>query len=228
MTTTMPHLAILGGTGPSGQCLIEEALSRNHTLSLLVRTPSKLPSSITSHPAVTVVQGSLSDREAITQTIRGASAVLSTLGPSLSVSTALHGLTDSSTPIADGYTLILEVMRQEGVRRLIALGTVSNENAEDGSSVLRWCLVTAVWAFLHYAWKDVVMFGKKIQESGLEWTIARVARLSNAPGGGQVKAGLVGREGTGVVVARADLARWFLDELERGEWIRKMPVVYSA
>lgn len=224
----MPHLAIFGGTGPSGQCLIEEALSRNDTLTLLVRNPSKLPASITTHQSVTIVKGSLSDREAITKTIHGADAVLSTLGPSLSVSTALHGLTDHSTPIADGYKLILEVMQQEGVKRLIALGTVSNENPEDGSSLIKWCLVTAVWIFLHSAWRDVVDLGHVITKSdAVEWTIARVARLTSGKGG-NVKAGLVGKDGAGVFLARKDLATWFLDELDNGEWIRKLPIIYST
>jgi len=223
----MPHLAIFGGTGPSGQCLINEALSKNYTLTLLVRTPSKLPEQITSNPSVSIITGSLSDMEAITRTIHGADAVLSTLGPRLSLSTALHGLTDHSTPLADGYQLILQAMQTEGVKRLIALGTVSNENPEDHSSVVRWCLVTAVRVFLHSAWRDVVQYGREIQENKfVEWTIARVARLTNSEGG-KVEAGVVGGEGTSVFVARKDLARWFLQELEKGEWIRKSPIVYS-
>ena len=223
----MPHLAIFGGTGPSGQCLINEALSKNYTLTLLVRTPSKLPEQITSNPSVSIITGSLSDMEAITRTIHGADAVLSTLGPRLSLSTALHGLTDHSTPLADGYQLILQAMQTEGVKRLIALGTVSNENPEDHSSVVRWCMVTAVWVFLHSAWRDVVQYGREIQENKfVEWTLARVARLTNSEGG-KVEAGVVGGEGTSVFVARKDLARWFLQELEKGEWIRKSPIVYS-
>ena len=225
----MPHLAIFGGTGPSGQCVIEEALSRNYTLSLLVRNPSKLPSHILSNPSITIIQGPLSDRSAITKTIHGSDAVLSTLGPSLNISTALHGLTDSSTPISDGYTLILEIMQSEGVNRIIALGTVSNENPDDGKSFIKWIMVTAVWIFLHSAWRDVVEFGKRIQASGevVEWTIARVARLTDKQGG-EVHAGLVGKDGTGVFLARKDLARWFLEELDKREWIRKLPVIYST
>lgn len=223
----MPHLAIFGGTGPSGQCLINEALSKNYTLTLLVRTPSKLPKQITSNPSVDIITGSLSDMEAIARTIHGADAVLSTLGPKLSLSTALHGLADHSTPLADGYQLILHAMQTEGVKRLIALGTVSNENPEDHSSVVRWCMETAVWVFLHSAWRDVVQYGREIQgDKFVEWTIARVARLTNSEGG-KVEAGVVGGEGTSVFVARKDLAKWFLQELEKREWIRKSPIVYS-
>ena len=222
----MPHLTIFGGTGPSGQCVIEEALSRDYTLTILARNPSKLPPKITSSPSVTVIQGSLSDRDALTRAIHGADAVLSTLGPSLSVSTALHGLHDHSTPLTEGYKLILDVMQSEGVERLIALGTVSIPAEEDGSSVVKWGMVSGVWVFLHSAWKDVVELGKVIQSSGLEWTIARVARLTGE-GGGEVKAGYVGKEGTGVCLARKDLGKWYLDELENGNWIHQMPVVYS-
>ena len=223
----MPHLAIFGGTGPSGQCVIEEALSRNYTLTIFARNPSKLPPNISSSPSVTIIQGSLSDRDALTRAIHGSDAVLSTLGPTLSVSTAINGLRDHSTPLTEGYKLILEVMRSEGVKRLIALGTVSNSTDQDGQSLVKTGMVTAVWVFLHSAWRDVVELGKVIQGSeGMEWTIARVARLTGG-NGGEVQAGFVGKEGTGVCLARKDLAKWYLDELENGKWIHQMPVVYS-
>lgn len=217
------HLAIFGGTGPSGQCVIEEALRRNHTLTIFARTPSKVPDAISAAPAVTIIKGTLSDKEAVSKALDGADAVLSTLGPSLSVSTALkyHG-----TPLADGYKLILSEMAARGINRLIALGTVSMESEEDGSSVVRWGLVAAVYVFLHAAWRDVVEIGRTIAASQVEWTIARVAKLTNGTGG-EVKAGFVGKEGTGTVLARRDLGTWYLDELENGKWIRQMPVVYS-
>lgn len=218
------HLAIFGGTGPSGQCVIEEALKRNHTLTIFARTPSKIPDSISSSPSITIIKGTLSDKEAVSRALDGADAVLSTLGPSLSVNTALkyHG-----TPLADGYKLILSEMAAKGISRLIALGTVSMESEQDGSSVVRWGLVTAVYIFLHSAWRDVVEIGHTIAASQVEWTIARVAKLTSGKGGGEIKAGFVGKEGTGTYLARRDLGTWYLDELENGKWIHQMPVVYS-
>ena len=223
----MPHLAIFGGTGPSGQCVIEEALSRKYTVTIFARTPSKLPSSITSSPSVTVIQGTLDDRDAITRAVTGADAVLSTLGPSLSFKTFTHGLTDHRTPLADGYKIILEVMREQGVKRLIALGTVSNETDKDGHSAITIGMVASVWVFLHSAWKDVVELGKVIQSSdGIDWTIARVGKLTKGSGG-SFSAGYIGKNGTGICLARKDLGKWYLDELESGKWINQMPVVYS-
>jgi putative NADH-flavin reductase len=223
----MPHLVIFGGTGPSGQCLIEEALSRNYTITIYARSPSKLPNHITSSPSVTIIQGTLTDHDAIARAVDGVDAVLSTLGPSLSLGTAVNGLKDHGTPITDGYKVILSVMREKGVKRLIALGTVSNETQQDGHSVITWGMVTAVWVFLHSAWKDVVEFGKAIQNSeGIDWTIARVGRLTNG-GKGNVTAGYVGKSGSGICLARKDLGKWFLDELENGKWVHQLPIVYS-
>jgi putative NADH-flavin reductase len=222
------HLAIFGGTGPSGICLIEEALNRNHTVSLLVRSPSKLPAHITSSPAVTVIRGSLSDRDKIAQTLENADAVLSALGPSLSVSTALMSLNKTGTPIADGYKLILEEMHKRGITRLIALGTISIRAKEDGSSVVAWGLVTSVWIFVHYGWKEVTTTGDVIRSSeGIDWTIARVAKLTSGKGG-NVSAGYIGKDHSGIFVARKDLAKWYLDELEQGKWINQSPVIYSS
>jgi putative NADH-flavin reductase len=224
----MKQITIFGGTGPSGQCIIEEALSRNYTVTVYARNPSKLPENITSSPSVTLVKGSLSDIDAIRESLKNSDAVLSALGPSLSVGTAVHGLTQHGTPIADGYKVILESMKMEGVKRLIALGTVSMQAEEDGRSIVTWGMVTAVWAFLHSAWKDVVAFGNAITSSNsdIDWTIARVGRLTNGKLG-KVQAGYIGKEGSRVFVSRKDLAKWYLDELENGAWIHKLPVVYS-
>jgi len=46
-------------------CVIEEALSRNHTVTIFARNPSKLPSNIATSKSVSIVEGSLSDREAV-------------------------------------------------------------------------------------------------------------------------------------------------------------------
>jgi putative NADH-flavin reductase len=224
----MPQIVVFGGTGPSGQCVIEEALSRNYILTIYARSPSKLPAEIVSSSAVTIIQGSLSDRDAISHALDGADAVLSTLGPSLSVKTAVNGLTDHGTPITDGYRIILDVMKEKGVKRLIALGTVSNTAEEDGNSLLRWGMVTAVWTFLHSAWRDVVELAKAIETSeGIDWTIARVGRLTRGEGG-KVSAGYIGKGSSILFLARKDLARWYLDELEQRKWVHQLPVVYST
>src|SRR5437667_52896 len=131
----MVHLCIFGGTGPSGRCVIEEALSRGYTVTVFARNLSKIPKSITSSNSVTVVRGTLTDRAALTQAIRAS--------------------------------------------------------------------------------------------DGIIWTIARVAKLTSG-NGGNVKAGYIGKQGTGVLLSRKDLGKWYLDELEQPKWTYQMPVIYST
>lgn len=56
--TTMKRLLILGATGSLGRHVLEQAVTAGHQVSVLVRTPDKLPAE--TRPLVTVHQGDLS------------------------------------------------------------------------------------------------------------------------------------------------------------------------
>lgn len=72
---------IFGGTGPAGLLLIKEALSKGHTVVIYARSPQKVPQDITSNPSVIIVEGQLTDADAISRATDGVHAVLSALGP---------------------------------------------------------------------------------------------------------------------------------------------------
>ena len=75
------HLLILGGTGPCGIQLIQQALEVNHTVVIYARSPQKLPAHTSASPSVTVVEGQLTDKEKLSAAMSGVHAVLSALGP---------------------------------------------------------------------------------------------------------------------------------------------------
>jgi putative NADH-flavin reductase len=47
------HIFISGATGRNGRIALDNALSRNHTVTVLTRNPSSLPS----NPNLTIIQG---------------------------------------------------------------------------------------------------------------------------------------------------------------------------
>lgn len=47
------HIFISGATGRNGHLILTEALSHNHTVTVLARNPS----SLTPHPNLTIIQG---------------------------------------------------------------------------------------------------------------------------------------------------------------------------
>ncbi|EJF58432.1 NAD(P)-binding protein [Dichomitus squalens LYAD-421 SS1] len=215
------HILILGGTGPSGIELIQQALEVNHTVVVYARSPQKLPAHISSSPSVTVVAGDLTDREKLSAAMQGVQAVLSVLGPGPS-----H---PSNTPLAQAYQLIIESMKQQNVKRLIAVGTPSMKDEHDHFSLIMLAMITVVATFVRNAYKDVVAIGQTIRAADPEelvWTIARVPILNDNEDR-SVLAGYVGDGKVGTKLARQALAAFVLRELEENQWTLKAPAISS-
>jgi uncharacterized protein YbjT (DUF2867 family) len=98
------NLTVLGATGTQ---LVEQALAAGHHVTALARWPEKL--TIT-NPNLHVVQGDATDRAAVTQAMKGADAVISTLGAQGSV-------------IAAATRAIVAVAKQEGPQRIVMLSS---------------------------------------------------------------------------------------------------------
>ena len=219
------RLLILGGTGPCGLQLIEQALQLNHTLVVYVRSPQKLPEPISTSPSVTVIVGSLTDAEKLGAAMEGVHAILSALGPAVK-NGPFH---PSNTPLAQAYALILDLMKQKNVKRLIALGTPSMTDEHDRFSPVMAFLVNGVNVFAHNAYKDVVAIGQTIRAvppNEVVWTIARVPLLTEKPEK-DVIAGYVGDGKTKTKLSRAAFAAFVLKELEENKWCGKAPLISS-
>jgi uncharacterized protein YbjT (DUF2867 family) len=217
------RVVILGSTGPSGIVLIEEALSAKHVVVVYARNPQKLPAHLSKHPDITIVKGELEDPKALDTALTGADAVLSALGPTFG--------NPSGTPIARGYSAVLEAMRRAGVKRLIALGTPSiKDEQNDKFSLVYAAMVATVAVGANSAYKDIVAVGEVIRAcDDVDWTIVRVPVLKNERNRG-VRAGYIGDGGAGsaYTLARLGFAVFVLGELEKGEWVKQAPLITSA
>ncbi|KAH9018346.1 NAD(P)-binding protein [Lactarius hengduanensis] len=221
LTTTM-RVVILGGTGPSGILLIEEALAAKHTIVVYARNPQKLPVHLSKHPEITIVKGELQDAAALATALAGARAVLSALGPTFG--------NPAGEPIAHGYAVVLEAMRRAGVKRLIALGTTSTKDELDKFSIGYSVMATVVFIGARSMYRDIAAVGEVIRESeDIDWTIVRVPILKNDKNR-EVRAGYIGdgAAGAAYTLARQGFAAFVLQELDKGEWIKRAPLITSA
>jgi NAD dependent epimerase/dehydratase family enzyme len=83
-TVTKHHILLLGGTGICGTIFTHAAIEAGHKLTLYVRTPSKIPSDLSSNANVSVIQGELQDAEGLKKaTACGADIFISLAGPTL-------------------------------------------------------------------------------------------------------------------------------------------------
>ena len=80
--------------------------------------------------------------------------------------------------------------------------------------------------FIKESYKNIVLTGKHITESGLDWTIVRLPMLSDKPASGKINAGYTG-DGTVSLfsLSRADLANFLLQQTEDRKWLHKSPVI---
>ncbi|TFK34827.1 NAD-binding protein [Crucibulum laeve] len=217
------RILILGGTGPAGILLIREALDayKHATLVVYARSPEKIPEDLASNPAVVIVKGQLDDADSLAKALEGVDIVVSALGPGVG-----H---PANTPLAKGYTLLIDLMHKQGVKRLIALGTASIKDPHDKFSLAYQTLIAGVATLARTAYKDIVAVGKVIRNEGadLEWTIVRVPILTNKDTR-EVVSGYVGDGKMGTILARKAYAAFSIGEIEKKEWVKKAPLISNA
>lgn len=206
------RISIFGGTGPTGLLLVEQALAQGHEVVAYARTPSKLPQ----HERLSVVEGQLDDADKVAAAIAGSEAVLSLLGPGTKAAEV--------PPLVTGTRNIVAAMDQHGVRRLVATGTPSMSDPEDGKDWKIGLLVKMISRFQPVAYDAIVTIGRIVRESGLDWTLVRLPFLSNGPRTGQVNAHRVGEKG-GLRLSRANAAAFVLGQVTDTTYLHKAPVI---
>jgi nucleoside-diphosphate-sugar epimerase len=243
------RVLVLGGTGAMGILMIRRALAEGHLVTIYARNPSKLPegmlvlysftsdttnishqqTDISSHESVIINKGELTDEDSLRYSMRNVDAILSNLGPGTTPS-HFPGAHPSGKPLAKAYSTILRLMKEPDVacKRIILLGTVSIPDPADKRDFTIWTLVQGVKVTAYDAYADEVAIGElfRTEGTGVEWTIVRVPLLTNIESEETI-AGYVGDGKTGAFLSRAGFAAFCVEELERKEWLMKVPVISS-
>jgi hypothetical protein len=76
----MSRVAILGATGSLGKHVLQQAVAGNHDVTVVVRTPSKLPAEVRDKVAVRQADLSATSSTDLTAILRGHDAVINTAG----------------------------------------------------------------------------------------------------------------------------------------------------
>lgn len=200
------HVTIFGATGGTGRAVLSEALAAGHEVTVLVRDESRLGSV---DPSVRIVVGDAQDASAVAAAVQGADAVVSAIGT--------HGL-GRSTVITDCMTTIVGAL--PAGRRLLAVSTVG---AGDSMGQFPLPARLTIGTLLRNAIADHNGQEQAIMSSDLDWTIARCVGLTDAEGGGEVH--VIPGDGGGRVggsrIARADVARWLVANLDSSAYSRQ-------
>lgn len=108
----MKNVTLIGASGFVGTAILNELLARGHRVTAVVRNPGKIG---IKSPSLMVVQADVTDTSALVAACKGRDAVISAYNP---------GWTNPNIyeETLRNYPLILEAVRQSGVRRLLCVG----------------------------------------------------------------------------------------------------------
>jgi uncharacterized protein YbjT (DUF2867 family) len=203
-------IAILGGTGGIGGHVLSWALDAGHPVRALARRPEALPR----RDSLTVVRGDALDAAAVAETIAGAGAVVSALGPRGAKSESL---------LAGAAENIVAGMDKTGARRLVCVSAAGAYITSDpNTGRLIKAILPRVFA---KQFADTRQMENVIRESGLDWTLIRATRLVNRPGTGRYRVSPDFPPPHGRTIARADVAHFIAAALTGNTWLHEAPVV---
>jgi putative NADH-flavin reductase len=194
-------LFVIGATGRTGQEIVQQALERGHNVTAFVRSPEAVN---LKHERLTVLQGNAANENQLAEAMQSHEAVLSALGP--------REVFKPSSLLHDSAVATTRAMQRSGVKRLLILSAAAHFPGMPNRIVS---------FILRNHMRDSLAMEKVVQESGLDWTIARPPRLTQ----GQY-ATYRSREGSapekGFTLSRKAVAAFMLDAIEQKRHFQKI------
>lgn len=202
-------MAIIGSTGSTGKELVRLAIEANYIVTVVVRNPDH----IQPKKNVTVIKGDVTDLASLEVAIKNADFVISCFGP--------DDNRKVGTFMSVGVSNIVNACEKNSVKRLVFMsGFVQADYKE--FSLLNKLSVKLLRQYYHESYNDKVIAEANIQNSTLDWVIARASGLGHSQPSGQYKAGIKTKIYPFTMLSYADCAQCLLDAVEEKNWTRQI------
>ncbi len=205
------NVLIFGGTGKTGSLVVDRALAKGHTVTVLVRDPVKFKV-----PNVRVCAGNATNPSDVLSAMAGQQAVIETIGGTTPWKT-IHLECDS-------IHAIINAMHEEHTNRLISVSMMGIGDSRNQAPF--WYRHLLMPTFLHGSTQDKTDKEAAIRSSDIDYVIARPPILKDTPATGQVHILTNGR--TGHTITRADLATFLVDQLESNANLNRAVTVVNT
>jgi hypothetical protein len=207
-------VTVFGATGKIGHLVVEQLLEAGHHVRALVRSPGKLT---VEDDHLEVIVAELDDAPAIRKAVDGADAVISALGPAIDPFLR-------SGPLTEATRTIVAAMHESGVRRLIALATVSVPDPRDRPGLIDRLVPVGIGLLIPGALREIQGISEVVTTSELDWTLARITAPIDIPTNGTLRAGFLGGD-VGAPMARTDVAAFLVDQLTDDRFVGASPAI---
>ena len=247
------QLLIFGGTGRTGQALVEQALEQGHVVTVFARDAAKVRRT---HENLRVMKGDIADYDSVEASVKAQDAVLSALGTSPHVglvvilvvicqviarTLALSGIFNlllriavpllillifarKKTTLSNGTKSILQAMEKLGVKRFICESSLGVGGSKGRLGLLYTYVLIPL--FLRGLFADKEVQERIIRNSALDWVIVRPAALTNGPRRGGYEHGEnIGHWLFTRKISRSDVADFMLKQLTDNQYLHRTPGV---
>jgi uncharacterized protein YbjT (DUF2867 family) len=213
------HLFLLGGSGRVGGHVIDYALTKDHTVTALVRDPTK----VAARPGLTLIEGTPLDAAAVGGAMRGATAVIVALNSNRSPDTPFGKPVSPPRLMADSVAYATAAMATEGIRRIVVVSAFGV-----GDSLPKEPLITRLvigHTNLGYTYADHNLLDQEIRLTDTDWTLLRPAALNDKPATGKILVTDVEGRKPKLFIGREDVAHFAVDVSQSGAYIHQAPII---
>ncbi|PFG12559.1 NAD(P)-dependent oxidoreductase [Bacillus sp. es.036] len=204
------NVFILGATGRVGSKVLTQALRDHHNVSVLVRSPEKL----SIKDGVTIVEGDVLNEDDVMKASEGADVMISALG------------TDKTTTLSESTPILLSVMKKQGIKRIVTVGTAGILNSRTDPGVYRFESSESKRKTTRAAKEHLAVY-EMLNKSSMEWTIICPTYLpeGEARGHYRIEEDYLPEEGK--EISTGDTANYVYQELiERNHIAKRVGIAY--
>jgi putative NADH-flavin reductase len=207
-------ILVLGATGGTGRQIVEQGIARGHKITALIRDAAR-QDAFPDH--VHTIAGDALDRDAVDRAVAGQDDVIYALGTKQ---------TGQTTFFSESTQLVLQSMEKHGVRRLVCItGIGAGETRGHGGLVYDRLIFPF---FTRKIYEDKDRQEALVRRSSVDWVLVRPAVFREGAAKGELQ---VVTDVNGVTltrIARHEVARFVLDQLESNQYLRKAPFIGHA
>jgi putative NADH-flavin reductase len=211
----MVRILIVGASKGIGSETTRQALEAGYDVRALARSAAATGPS---NPKLEIVRGDALNSRDVETALAGADAAIVTLGV---------GLGELFRPVhlfSDATRVLIAAMKAQAVKRLIC---VTGFGAGSSRASIGCLQMVPFQIVFRHAYDDKSRQERLIEESGLDWTIARPGVLTGGPRTGRYQVLREPSTWRNGIVSRADVAEFLVRQIEDRTYLHEAPVLVN-
>jgi uncharacterized protein len=198
------NILILGATGRVGSQIVTYALQDRHYVTVLVRTPEKIQ---IKNENLTIIQGNVLNKDDIIRAMHRIDVVISALN------------TDGTSTLSESMPLIIEAMENEGITRIITIGTAGILQSRATPNFLRYQSSESRRKSTRSAEEHHKVYDM-LKQSTLEWTIVCPTYLPDGERVGNYRIDTDFLPEGGAEISVQDTAEFAFQQIKASDYIK--------